>query len=64
MSRRQQPIPPPGVVAFIPDEAMSPAEIRHEIARLAGLHAHKCGVRDTFTIMMRIAGALEAGGRA
>jgi hypothetical protein len=39
-------------------------EITDEIARLAGLLAHKIGVHDAFTILMRIAGALQPGGRA
>lgn len=46
------------------DAALSVREITDEIARLAGLLAHKVGVHDAFTILMRIAGALQPGGRA
>lgn len=45
-------------------EDLTPAELRTEIARLAGLYAHKTCVHDAFTVLMRIAGALEPGGRA
>lgn len=44
---------------------LTDAELRTEIARLAGLLAHRCGVSHAFTVLMRIAGALgPTGGRA
>lgn len=46
------------------DAALSAEDIAQEIARLAGLLAHRIGVRQAFAALMRIAGALGTGGRA
>lgn len=51
---------------FVPlsDDDLTPCEIRHEIARLTGLYAHMVGVGESVAILMKIASALQPGGRA
>lgn len=51
---------------FVPlsDEDMTAAEIRRELARLAGLYAHRVGAGLAIAALMNIARALQPGGRA